>query len=290
MPSCPGADGPASQGCSANSTTALRLRGALQRRTSSAMLVAAATAIVTLALPTPAHADLPTTVARIKPSILVVGTYRATDSPRFRMRGTGFVVADGNHAITNAHVMPEATENRDGMSIVVQVRRPSGELSMRQATVLQVDRVHDLALMRFEGAAAPALRVGDSNTVREGQAVAFMGFPIGGALGFSPVTHRALISSITPAAMPTPSASQLNAATIRGVRAGPFDIFQLDGTAYPGNSGGPLFDPVSGDVLGVVNMVFIKGSRESALSQPSGISYAIPSRFVTDLIADALRK
>lgn len=238
----------------------------------------------------PAHADLPDIVARIKPSVLVVGTYRATDSPRFRMRGTGFVVADGNWAITNAHVLPESTENMATMSLVVQVRRPDGSLSMRQATLLQVDRVHDLALMRFEGEAAPALRIGDSQAVREGQAIAFIGFPIGGALGFSPVTHHGLISSITPAALPTPSARVLNEATIRSVRAGPFDIFQLDGTAYPGNSGGPLFNPDTGEVLGVVNMVFVKGSRESALSQPSGISYAIPSRFVAALIEGAPRK
>ena len=269
---------------SPDSTAVLRTRGFAQCR--RAMLGAAA-----LALSCPsALADLPDTVARIKPSILVVGTYRATDSPRFRMRGTGFVVADGNHAVTNAHVLPEATENMTGMTVVVQVRRPGGELSMRQATVLQVDRVHDLALMRFEGAAAPPMQLGDSTAVREGQAVAFTGFPIGGALGFSTVTHRALISSITPAAMPTPTARHLNAATIRSVRAGPFDIFQLDGTAYPGNSGGPLFDPETGAVLGVVNMVFIKGSRESALSQPSGISSAIPSRFVAELIEDGLRK
>ena len=254
------------------------------------VILGAAAAIALLIAVPSARADLPDTVARIKPSVVVVGTFRATDSPRFRMRGTGFVVADGNHAVTNAHVLPEATENMAGMTVVVQVRRPGGDLSMRQATVLQVDRVHDLALMRFEGAAAPAMQVGDSSAVREGQAVAFMGFPIGGALGFSSVTHRALISSITPAAMPTPTARQLNAATIRSVRAGPFDIFQLDGTAYPGNSGGPLFDPESGVVLGVVNMVFIKGSRESALSQPSGISYAIPSRFVAELIEDGLRK
>lgn len=243
------------------------------------------------ALPcTEVMADLVDTVARVKPSVLVVGTYRNTDSPRFRMRGTGFVVADGNLAVTNAHVLPAATENIGNMSLVVQVRRPGGELSMRQATLLHVDQVHDLALMRFEGAAAPAMRIRDSSTTREGQAVAFMGFPIGGALGFSAVTHRALISSITPASMPTPTARALNESTIRGVRAGPFDIFQLDGTAYPGNSGGPLFDPDSGEVLGVVNMVFIKGSRESALSDPSGISYAIPSNFVSALIEEGQRK
>jgi len=238
----------------------------------------------------PARADLPGTVERLKPSIVVVGSFRSTDSPRFRMRGTGFVVGSGNQAITNLHVLPQASENTADMTIVVQVRRPGGILSMRQASIERVDRVHDLALLRFEGAAAPSMVIGDSQAVREGQAVAFIGFPIGGALGFSPVTHRGLISSITPAAMPTPSASQLNEATIRSVRGGPFDIFQLDGTAYPGNSGGPLFDPDSGEVLGVVNMVFIKGSRESALSQPSGISYAIPSRFVTELLELGSRK
>ena len=36
--------------------------------------------------------------------------------------------------------------------------------------------------------------------------------------------------------------------------------------------------------MGVMNMVLIKGTRESALSQPSGISYAIPSRYVKELL------
>ena len=65
---------------------------------------------------------------------------------------------------------------------------------------------------------------------------------------------------------------------------GTFNIFQLDATAYPGNSGGPLFDPESGAVLGVVNMVLIKGTRESALSEPSGIAYAIPAMHVKALL------
>jgi serine protease Do len=112
-----------------------------------------------------------------------------------------------------------------------------------------------------------------------------MGFPIGGALGFSPVTHRGMVSSITVAALPAPAAAQLNDKTIRSLRAGGnFQVFQLDGTAYPGNSGGPLFDPDTGQVWGVVNMVFIKGTRESALTNPSGISYAIPSGFVQQLL------
>jgi S1-C subfamily serine protease len=124
--------------------------------------------------------------------------------------------------------------------------------------------------------------------VREGDDLAFTGFPIGGVLGFSPVTHRATVSSITAAALPSPSAQRLSEQAIRGLRGGTFDIFQLDATAYPGNSGGPLFHTETGELMGVVNMVLIKGTRESALSQPSGISYAIPSRYVKELL-DKLR-
>lgn len=238
----------------------------------------------------PARAELADTIALVKPSIVIVGTYRATNSPRFGLRGTGFVVsaqgqASSNLAITNAHVLQAPSPESLETALVVQVRVGFGELQMRNATVLETDRRHDLALLRFDGPAVPALVVGDSDAVREGQSVAFMGFPIGGALGFSPVTHRAMISSIAAAALPTPTAQQLNAQTIRSLRGGStFDIFQLDGTAYPGNSGGPLFDPVSAEVLGVVNMVFIKGTRESALSDPSGITYAIPSTFVRQLV------
>ena len=235
----------------------------------------------------PAFADVPTVVARIKPSVIIVGTFRPTDNPRFRLRGTGFVAGSGNTAVTNAHVLPDAAEPLDGMSLVVQVRGPDQALSMRQAVVLEVDRLHDLALLRFEGAPAPVVVIRDSDTVREGQSVAFMGFPIGGLLGFAPVTHRGMVSSITPAVLPAPTGRQLSEAAIRGARAGSFDIFQLDGTAYPGNSGGPLFDPDNGEVIGVVNMVLIKGTRESALAQPSGISYAIPSKFVTQLLLRA---
>lgn len=231
------------------------------------------------------HADMPDAIARIKPSIVIVGTFRSTDNPRFRLRGTGFVVGNGNEVVTNAHVLPDASENLEETSLVVQIHATDKQWQMRPAEVVEVDRLHDLVLLRFQGTAAPAVPVRDSDGVREGQSVAFMGFPIGGALGFSVVTHRGMISSITSSVVPTPTARQLNDSTIRGARAGAFDIFQLDATAYPGNSGGPLFDPDQGDVLGVVNMVFIKGTRESALSQPSGISYAIPSKFVLQLMA-----
>ena len=139
-------------------------------------------------------------------------------------------------------------------------------------------------LLRIEGEPFPALKLANSDSVREGQTIAFTGFPIGGALGFSPVTHRGMVSSITPIALPAGNARQVNDKLIRQLKNGTFDIFQLDATAYPGNSGSPVFDVVSGEVIGVINMVFIKGTKEAALSQPSGIAYAIPANYLNQLI------
>jgi serine protease Do len=238
----------------------------------------------TLLLASQARADLADTIARIRPSIVVVGTYKASNSPRFNLRGTGFVVDDGNHIVTNAHVLPPASEEPMPPELVIQVKLSATEFQVRKATLVDVDKIHDLALLRVGGPPMPALAIRDSNLVREGQSIALIGFPIGGVLGFSPVTHRGMISSITPIVLPTPSAQQLNEQAVRRIREGTFDIFQLDATAYPGNSGGPLFDPDTGEVLGVINMVFIKGSRESALTNPSGITYAIPSNFVTQML------
>ncbi len=241
--------------------------------------------IAFLASATYAQADLPNTIAKVKPAVVIVGTFKATNSPRFRLRGTGFVVGEGNWAVTNAHVIPEGADIDPDAKIVVQVRIGLNDLQMRTATVLDVDKLHDLALLQFEGPALPRLNLRDSDSVREGQAVAFTGFPIGGALGFSAVTHRGMVSSITPIALPSSNATQLNSRNVASLRSGGFNIFQLDATAYPGNSGGPLFDVDNGDVLGVINMVFVKGTKESALTNPSGISYAIPSKFVMELMA-----
>ena len=237
---------------------------------------------------TPAHAGLPEVVAAAKPAVVAVGVYSALTSPRFAFRGTGFVVADGRTLVTNAHVLPDEPAALAQLVLQISGNRAAWQDAApetRQLTLLQIDRTHDLALLGFTGEPLPVLALAPADNAREGQAVAFIGFPIGGLLGFSPVTHRASISSITPIALPPPNARLLDAAAVARLRQGPFDIFQLDGTAYPGNSGGPLLDADNGQVLGVVNMVLVKNSRESVLSSPSGISYAIPVRFVRALLA-----
>ena len=238
-------------------------------------------------LPGAARAGLPEVVAQARPSVLALGLYNELANPRFTFRGTGFVVGDGRTVVTNAHVVPEETAALQQLAMQLPGNRQAGSdapLPVRKLRLLRQDRLHDLALLQFDGPALPALALDDDNSGREGQALAFIGFPIGGLLGFSPVTHRATLSSITPIALPPPTARQLDAAAVARLRQGAFDIFQLDGTAYPGNSGGPLLDVDSGRVLGVLNMVLLKGSKESALSSPSGISYAIPVRFVRALL------
>jgi S1-C subfamily serine protease len=67
----------------------------------------------------------------------------------------------------------------------------------------------------------------------------------------------------------------------------PFNILQLDATAYPGSSGSPLYDVDTGRVLGVINSVYVKNTRESAIKDPSGITYAIPVDYVRNLMNKA---
>jgi S1-C subfamily serine protease len=234
-------------------------------------------------LSTTALAEFPDTIEKIKPSIVAIGTFKQTNSPAFVLRGTGFVVGDGGKIATNSHVVPESPDP-DGTALVVQTRSINGELHLRRAQLVNRDKEHDIAILQIEGAKLPALILADSDAVREGQSIGFTGFPIGGALGFSPVTHRGIVSSITPIALPGGNAQQLNQRLIRQLKNGTFNIFQLDATAYPGNSGSPVFNVENGAVIGIINMVFIKGSKESALSQPSGISYAIPATYLKLLL------
>ncbi len=228
-------------------------------------------------------AELSHTIAVVKPAIVGIGTFNKTRSPPMDFMGTGFAVRDGLHVITNAHVIPEVMDgaSKESLGII----SGSGEnTEFRPAVPVALDKEHDLVELEISGAALPVMELGDSDTVREGQLLVFTGFPIGMILGFHPVTHRAMVSSITPVVIPAPNSAKLNEKMISQLQKSAYSVFQLDGTAYPGNSGSPLYDPDTGSVYGVINMVFVKGLKETALSQPSGITYAIPGNFVRDLL------
>lgn len=235
-------------------------------------------------LAAPVWASLPDLIATAKPSVVALGTFSPTDNPRFTFRGTAFVVGDGTQVITNFHVLPGSIESASGPTLMIQIPIGGRQLESRIARLIGSDRTHDLALLQIEGEPLPALHLEGSGVAREGASIALIGFPIGGVLGFAPVTHRGIIASITAIALPAPTSERLSARAIATLRDGLFDILQLDATAYPGNSGGPVLDVQTGRVVGVVNMVLIRGTRESALSHPTGISYAIPVRFVRELL------
>ncbi len=111
--------------------------------------------------PRPAHAGLEELIAAAKPSVVAVGVFSPTSSPRFGFRGSGFVVGAGNLVVTNAHVLPEVIPpgGSEGSLVVVVPTQGGGSATAgRGATLLGLDREHDLALLRIDGAPIPPWR------------------------------------------------------------------------------------------------------------------------------------
>ncbi len=231
-----------------------------------------------------AEAKLPLTVAKIKPGIVAVGTFMPARNPRAIFLGTGFAVGDGSLIVTNAHVIPRKLDDRHREQVSVFYRKDGSDKAIA-AEQVAFDAEHDLAILKVVGTSLPPLKLGDVAQVKEGQLYAFTGFPIGMVLGLYPVTHRGIVSAITPNVIPALPSEKLDVKMLRKLAA-PFNVFQLDATAYPGNSGSPLYDPDTGEVVGIINKVFIQAGKEHALSNPSGISYAIPANFIINLLKD----
>lgn len=228
-------------------------------------------------------ADFPRTIATVKKSVVGIGTHQKTRSPAVRFTGTGFIVGDGLSVITNAHVVPPAPGGGDVETLGIVIARGE-QFEFRPATLVTLDREHDLAHLVITGAPLPALQLGDTAQMAEGRELAFTGFPLGMVLGLHPVTHRALLSAITPVVMPSLSSGKLGARAIAQLQRASFPVYQLDATAYPGNSGSPVYDPATGIVYGVINMVFVKGLKETAITNPSGITYAVPASHAREIL------
>lgn len=240
-----------------------------------------------LCLSSGARADLPAVIDTVRPSIVGVGTTYPARQPiggarPSQLLGTGFAVGNGSIVATNYHVVPKILDYENRQALAVFVGRGASARA-RAAEVVAEDREHDLALLRIEGDPLPPLALGDAKGVREGEMMVFTGFPIGAVLGLFPVSHRGIVSSITPAARTADNAADLSPAQLRRMR-NPFNVFQLDAIAYPGNSGSPVYRENSGEVIGVLNSVYVKESREAILERPSGISYAIPVDWLKTLL------
>lgn len=228
------------------------------------------------------QAALPDVIAKIKPSVVGVGTYNKLATPRANLIGTGFVVGDGTLIATNNHVVPTSIEVDTNTGFVVFVGTGTSP-DVRTATVVARDSEHDLALLKITGSPLPSLYL-SPRPVREGEIYSFTGFPIGAVLGLYPVTHRGMVSSITPIAVPARTAKELSVARLKHLK-NPFVVYQFDATAYPGNSGSPVYHQDTGEVIAVINKVLVQTSKENALSQPSAITYAIPVRHLNQLLS-----
>lgn len=227
--------------------------------------------------------DLADAVLQAGPSVLGIMRFDHNEAVPSKLVGTGFVIHDGQHVITNAHVVRKVKKADPSKTAFFAISHsalsdpasPSGIVKRYRLQLIDKAAAYDLALLKFqkEDVRFPALPiVGSPDLEPPGRAVFSIGFPIGSVLGPFPAVSAGIISAQTPSLSPQLHASQLDPAFIRARR---FALYQLDMTAYPGQSGSPLMDANTGHVVGVVNATKVKKDKERVLSDPSGISYAI---------------
>lgn len=232
---------------------------------------------------TSAKAALPAVIQDIKPSVVAIGMFNPTASPRVRLVGTGFVVTPGNRVVTNYHVVSALPdESRNEKYVVLSGHGKS--VVMHDIQQRDIAPQYDLAVLNIK-ADLPALKLASGEKLLdEGSDIAFTGYPIMAILGLYPATHKGIIAAITPIAIPADNARDLKSQAVRQLSE-PYMVYQLDATAYPGNSGSPLYNINTGEVVGIINQVYIKSSREAVLSDPSGITYAIPVQLLQTLLS-----
>ena len=227
------------------------------------------------------EASFPKVVESVSSTVVAIGIYSPLKQAGNQIRGTGFVVGDGKWVITNHHVVDEVLDP-SVVEYYVAVHGKGKQVNALNATIEAVDIKHDLALLRINEA-LPAATLSSQAILPAGHEIAITGYPIGAVLGLYAATHRGYIAAVTPDALPNANSSQLTVDMLARLENADL-IYQLDATAYPGNSGSPLYLPKTGEVIGVINKVFITGGKESAISTPTGISYAIPVKHVHALL------
>src|SRR5437764_2516205 len=168
-------------------------------------------------------------------------------------QGSGFILDKQGHILTNNHVIDNAQKVEVTLS----------DKHKYKATVVGVDKGHDLALLQINNASdlQPAT-LAESNSLTVGQRV----YAIGNPFGLSGTMTRGIISAIrsvrSPAGVPIE------------------DAIQTDASVNPGNSGGPLLNS-RGEVIGITTMIASNGADQS-----SGIGFAIPINTAKAVIAD----
>jgi S1-C subfamily serine protease len=167
-------------------------------------------------------------------------------------QGSGFIIDKQGHILTNNHVIDNAQ----------RVEVTLSDKHKYKATVVGVDKGHDLALLLINAPNLQPATLSESQSLTVGQRV----YAIGNPFGLSGTMTRGIISAIR---------------SIRGPNNNPIeDAIQTDAAVNPGNSGGPLLNS-RGEVIGVTTLIANNGADQS-----SGIGFAIPINTAKAVLED----
>ena len=167
--------------------------------------------------------------------------------------GSGVVVSEEGHVLTNEHVVAGMQE--------IRVQLTDGRIE--PAELVGTDVVTDIALLKIKGP-VQALPLGDSDRVRVGQPV----FAVGNPFGLQETVTQGIVS-----------------AKGRAVQDSGVEFLQTDAAVNEGNSGGPLLN-VRGEIVGINTAIYSKNKGGGWL----GISFAVPSNVAKDAMERILRE
>ena len=176
---------------------------------------------------------------------------------RQRATGSGVVLTADGYIVTNAHVVSNARRVRVRVAAEMPGRaalQPEGKLL--EARIIGIDRDSDLAVIKVEKTGMAFLRLGDSDTLRQGQLVLAFGNP----MGLENSVSMGVVSSRARELKPDD----------------PMVYIQTDAPINPGNSGGPLVD-VAGRVVGINTFIVTQSGGSE------GLGFAIPSNIVKNV-------
>src|SRR5947209_2177807 len=167
--------------------------------------------------------------------------------------GSGVIVTNEGHIITNNHVVDQVDE--------IEVQLADGRTE--KARLVGADDQVDLAVLKIDDPKVKPLQLADSDTVQAGDFVLAIGNPF----GFDETVTDGIVSS----------KGRPNRADIFS------ELIQTNAAINPGNSGGPLIN-LRGEVVGI-NTAIISRSGGS-----QGIGFAIPSNTVRTALESLLKK
>ena len=164
--------------------------------------------------------------------------------------GSGFIVDDQGHIITNNHVIAPAVNGGDITVILSDGKAAAARLLGRNLS-------YDLAVLQIRESGLKPAALGNSDNVRVGDSAIAIGSP----LGLSETVTSGIISALN---RPVTAGGQGETAFINAI--------QTDAAINPGNSGGTLLHGV-GEVIGVNSAIATLAGQESG---SIGLGFAIP--------------